>query len=393
MNRKLFATALAAMTLLLTGCNMGKGQDGSAQDNDSTAVQDGKTAQEPDYDLEAIAKTLKEVNARTAFGFVQGRASIINQDDKLGVIDKHGRIIIPFELEYDYSVFEYTDSILCCHRLKDDVRDYYDLDGNLLFSTKDGGNDQFHDGYACKYSDDTDDYYYIDKTGKPAFGGKHWAWAEPFSDGMALVAQKGLWGFINTRGELVIPCQYTSLPEQNPESFHEGAALVVINPATERQSFIDKTGKRLFDAEFSTAFSFREGLASVYDDLQDRWAYIDKTGKTVITLDQGVAGRDFSEGLAMIHHWGSPIGYIDKTGELVFKFEENQYTDAWPFHEGRARVWDGNKEGFIDRTGKLVIPCEYTVSENFSEGLVAVWKNDQPGYIDLNGKSTYDYNK
>ena len=56
-------------------------------------------------------------------------------------------------------------------------------------------------------------------------------------------------------------------------------------------------------------------------------------------------------------------------------------------------MWDGNKEGFIDRTGKLVIPCEYSISENFSEGLVAVWKNNQPGYIDLNGNSTYDYNK
>jgi hypothetical protein len=134
-------------------------------------------------------------------------------------------------------------------------------------------------------------------------------------------------------------------------------------------------------------------MASVYDNEQDRWAYIDKTGKTVITLDEGVAGRDFSEGLAMVHHWGTPIGYIDKSGKMVIKFEENQYKDAQPFHEGMARVWDGNHDGFIDKTGKLVIPCEYTCAEGFCEGIVSVMKGGKIGFIDKEGKSTFDYNK
>lgn len=378
---------LVVTTLVaLTACN-GNKQSGDSE-TDSTAVAE-QTAPEQAYDLEALAKAID--GAETVFGFSEGRASVENKDEKLGVIDKKGNVIIPFEFEYNYSVFRYSDGILCCCKNSEDLWCYFDRDGKKLFETHDGGPSQFNDGFACKYSSDNDKYYFIDKEGKRAFGGKMWEWAEPFSDGMALVAENGLWGFINTKGELVIPHQYESRAEENPNSFHEGLALVVVDPTTERQGFIDKTGKRAFAKEFMTAFSFSEGLASVFDNEQDRWGYIDKTGKMVITLDQGVSGRDFSEGLAMIHHWGTPIGYIDKTGKMVIKFEENEYKDASPFHEGRARVWDGNHHGFIDTTGKLVIPCEYHCPDHFSEGLAAVLKNGKPGFIDVNGKSTFDY--
>lgn len=389
MKIKLFVMSLATAELL-TACNMGKGTDGTASTEDSTAVNEMVSDIEDDgYDLEALAKVTE--SAKTVFGFSEGRASVINKDDKLGVIDKKGNVIIPFE--YDYSVYHYTDGVMCCHKNAEDMRYYFDHDGKLLFTTKDGGNDQFHDGFACKYCSDDGKYYFIDKKGEPAFGGKKWEWAEPFSDGMALVAEGGLWGFINTKGELVVPCKYESRAEENPESFHDGLAMVVVDPATERMGYIDKTGKRAFAKEFMTAFSFNEGMAGAYDNDQDCWGYIDKTGKMVITLDQGVSGRNFSEGLALVHHWGTPIGYIDKTGKMVFQFEGEPYKDAQPFHDGMARVWDGSHDGFIDTTGKLVIPCEYSCGEGFSEGLAPVMKGGKAGFIAKDGKSTFDYYK
>ncbi|MBO4674098.1 MAG: WG repeat-containing protein [Bacteroidaceae bacterium] len=386
--KKNFLLAVTAVTLL-AACN-GNKQSGN-ETNDSTAVAEltAEAEAEPkqEYDLKALAKVID--GAETVMGFCDGRASVENKDGKLGVIDKKGNVIIPFE--YNYSVFSYTDGVICCVKNAEDLWCYFDHDGKKLFETHDGGPSQFSEGFACKYSSDNDKYYFIDKEGKQAFGGKMWRWAENFSDGMALVFDGNGWGFINQKGEQVIPCKYESRAEENPESFHEGLALVVVNPARERMGFIDKTGKLAFDREFNTAFSFSEGLASVYDNELDRWGYIDKTGKTVITLDKGVAGRDFSEGLAMIHHWGTPIGYIDKTGKMVIKFEENQYKDGHPFHEGRARVWDGNHDGFIDTTGKLVIPCEYSCCGDFNEGIVSVLKSGKYGYIDLNGNSTFDY--
>ena len=49
------------------------------------------------------------------------------------------------------------------------------------------------------------------------------------------------------------------------------------------------------------------------------------------------------------------------------------------FSDGMARVTDENlKYGFIDKTGHLVIPCQYDDAGDFSEGLASVmeesWK-------------------
>ncbi len=389
MKKSLFFSAIALM--LMASCNEKKADGLSKEaETDSLAAEvqaESAEIESDKYNLKAIAKVIE--GAESVMNFSEGRASVINKEGKLGVIDKKGKVIIPFE--YDYSVFTYSDGIMCCHKNKEDTWYYFDHDGKQLFETHDGGPSQFSDGYACKYCSDDGKYYYIDKTGKPAFGGKKWEWADTFSDGMALVYEGNGWGFINTEGELVIPCKYSSRAEENPEGFHDGLALVVTDPARERVSFIDKTGKKAFEREFLTACSFSEGLASIFDEEQDRWGYIDKTGKTVITLDRGVAGRDFSEGLAMIHHWGTPIGYIDKTGKLVIQLEENLYRDAHPFHDGRARVWRGDHEGYIDRTGKEVIPCEYIAYEDFHEGIVKIQKGDKQGYIDLEGNSTLNY--
>ena len=78
---------------------------------------------------------------------------------------------------------------------------------------------------------------------------------------------------------------------------------------------------------------------------------------------------------------------------MVFQFEGEPYKDAQPFHDGMARVWDGSHDGFIDTTGKLVIPCEYSCGEGFSEGLAPVMKGGKAGFIAKDGKSTFDYYK
>ena len=383
MKKILFLVVTAAAAL--TACN-GNKQTGN-ETTDSTAVETEQAAPEQAYDLEAIAKVID--GAQTVMGFSEGRASVINKDGKLGVIDTKGNVIIPFE--YNYSVFRYRDGIICCCKNSEDLWCYFDHDGKKLFETHDGGASQFSDGFACKYSSESGKYYFIDKEGKPAFDGKQWYWAESFSDGMALVNDGTAWGFIDTTGKLVIPCKYDTPSERNPEGFHEGLAAVVIDPAYERFAYIDKTGKQVFSKLYNYDAPFSEGLAAVWDRDLDRATYIDKTGKNVIILDEGIRGETFHEGLAMISKSGSPIGYIDKTGKQVITLTEGAYKQAEPFYDGRARVWDGNGYGFIDTTGKLVIPCEYKCYEGFCEGLVPVEKDGKQGYLDKDGNSTFDY--
>jgi len=95
---------------------------------------------------------------------------------------------------------------------------------------------------------------------------------------------------------------------------------------------------------------------------------------------------DFSEGLAVVRDYNDKYGFIDQTGKLVIPC---QWKDAFSFSEGLAAVKDTNdKWGFIDKTGKLVIPCQWeVVLEGFHQGLVEVVDADgKRHYIDKTGK-------
>lgn len=62
-------------------------------------------------------------------------------------------------------------------------------------------------------------------------------------------------------------------------------------------------------------------------------------------------------------------GYIDKTGRLIIPFK---FDGAGNFSEGLAAVEIKEKTGYIDKTGKFVIPPRFISGFSFSEGLAVV---------------------
>ena len=105
---------------------------------------------------------------------------------------------------------------------------------------------------------------------------------------------------------------------------------------------------------------------------------------------------NFYEGLARLWVYekdGTKTGYIDKTGKVVIPAE---YGSAWEFSEGLAAVEKDGKIGVIDKTGKTVIPFQYSWAEHgsssmakplaeFHEGLATVLQDGKYGYIDKTG--------
>ena len=59
------------------------------------------------------------------------------------------------------------------------------------------------------------------------------------------------------------------------------------------------------------------------------------------------------------------------------------------FSNGLEKVCQNNKWGYIDRTGKEVIPCQYDEAKDFSENLAVVKKNGKYGFVDINGNDTF----
>ena len=89
--------------------------------------------------------------------------------------------------------------------------------------------------------------------------------------------------------------------------------------------------------------------------------------------------------IAGITKQGYSLGYIDKSGKVIIPLK---YREANDFSEDLAVVMthDLTKYGYIDKTGKMVIKQQFNNGAMaFSEGLAAVGINGKWGYIDKSG--------
>ncbi|MEN9233154.1 MAG: WG repeat-containing protein [Gloeomargarita sp. DG02_3_bins_56] len=172
-----------------------------------------------------------------------------------------------------------------------------------------------------------------------------------------------LWGFINTKGEMVIPpqfhCEYGEY-EIPCGPFVNGVARVVRERKTGDKpenvisefGFINRTGIYVVPPQFLYADNFSEGLAMVR------------------------VGPDFDK---------ARVGFINPQGEMVIP---PQFLLAGSFQNGyapacRGADYERAECGVIDKTGKFVIPPEYDwIGLNgYQNGLLKVRKNGKWGFI------------
>jgi hypothetical protein len=155
------------------------------------------------------------------------------------------------------------------------------------------------------------------------------AWSE-FSEGLCAVSDGEKYGFINTKGKLVIPVQYSLNNFHDKTSlFSEGLAMVVIN---NKICYMDKTGKIVLKTSYP------------YNRERYKWAY-----------DGGGA---FHEGLAAVTGANGKWGYINKQGKVVLPF---QYAGAHPFKNGWAAIAIGEGFNQIDKKGNKLYEEEYLI--------------------------------
>lgn len=152
-----------------------------------------------------------------------------------------------------------------------------------------------------------------------------------------------------------------------------------------------------------------DSLIAVESKDSEHWGYIDMYGRQVIPcqyLDVGV----FSEGLARVARQEDaeqeyindprdgrvPYGlsmkytYINRRGERAFS---NVYSACGDFHYGLAYMRDPNgRYGFIDKTGKMAIPCELEAAHDFCDSVALVKYDGKWFFIDLSGKMVVQEN-
>ncbi|HEX8531157.1 MAG TPA: WG repeat-containing protein, partial [Cytophagales bacterium] len=201
----------------------------------------------------------------------------------------------------------------------------------------------------------------------------------PFAEGFARVRQNGRWGYINDRGKVVIGATF-----DGARDFSEGLAVVLTRSPKRTKKplyqafYIDTTGRPAFDKSYETdglrmpIHPFSDGLGAVIDPRTGKLGYVDRQGNYVVApLFTAVPGPP-----------GAPAQYAFSG-----------------FSNGFAWVKDGVEEGLIDQKGVFLVHGKYAqptpdtlpvsrYRHSFGNGLCPVQDrtNGQTFYVDTTGK-------
>ena len=222
---------------------------------------------------------------------------------------------------------------------------YIDLKGKYVLPLQWGNAESFHEGLAV-VANDEGDHGYINKMGQLVIPYKYGS-AGYFCDGLAPVWDNNVYqgGYIDKNGKIVI-----TQKEDWGEilEFREGLALVRNN---KKWGYIDTKGAIVLPFEWEKVGWFGEGYAPVWN-AEGKCGYIDKKGKIVIPFHgEWESAGWFSDGLAPVKNKQGLWGYINKTGIQVIPF---QWNDAWYFENGTAWVKPSGHYRLINKYGEYV---------------------------------------
>ena len=220
-----------------------------------------------------------------------------------------------------------------------------------------------------------------------------------FSEGLAEFASKengvdgkSLHGFINERGEEVVPARYTGT-----DKFVNGKTWVIYPIGAQYGlSFIDKKGNELYKVPVNYFKNdFLISKASVdhvcNQDTKEDIIWWKKGKIFLLNWNFSRFNREEIKKSEGIYHflYEGKYGIIDKDMIIRVPVVLDGIDPKYKFSgQGLERVQYGEKFGFINRhTGNLVTPIIYTDTRKPTAGLFWVKKDGKWGCIDINGKT------
>lgn len=285
-----------------------------------------------------------------ASSFSEGLARIF-VGDKVGFIDVKGNVLI--QPKFD-AALGFSDDLSVV--TVGDKQGYINKKGEIVIKPVFYNASSFENGIARIMENILSQGCFIDKQGKVILTDRNFL-VSKYSEGLINCSENGDWGYINLKGNFIIPATYKFAHE-----FSEGKAAV--SPKKDAKGkpnkkglygFIDKYNTMVIPPLFQGSdIQFSEGLCAVWDN---GYGYIDSIGNLVIPHEFDL-GEHFTDGLAVFKpkDKNKQYGYIDKTGRTII---EPIFTSADNFENGLASVTIGKgynqfKYGIIDKKGNYI---------------------------------------
>lgn len=353
---------------------------------------------------------------------LSGKYFVVKKNNKFGLKDINGKDVLPTEYT-QLSVYADNNVILA---KKGDDYGFIDMKGNWLFKK----SSAVYNLVSCKYGmvlcKVNDKYGFLNLKGEEVITTQY-DWADDFNEyGIARVGNRksgssysNLYGYINKQGKTIVPIQYESL------FLFANGYTTAKDPATNRFGYLDTKGNWILKPTYISASNFDKYGGAWVKMTDNKYHYIDKKGKDLGTFDKtGTYHEDFTKeymavmddnpAFTLINNKGKAIktiedckkifsllegiagyqsaendlyGFVDMSGNKIGKAE---FTGFNGFHEGLSKVIktvDGkSKNGFIDKSGKVVIPIIYDWASSFEDGWALVTKDSQNFFISKAGK-------
>lgn len=267
-----------------------------------------------------------------------------------------------------------------------------DLKGNVLVDPKYDFTGTYFDKYnMCRVSikqpgslDFLDSY--IDLNGKELFtlADDNPSFYPDAQFGFKKDKSTNLWGTVDRKGKWVIQPSFTTAGYMDKFGGFWAVPQYYIG-----WSYFDfagnKYGQVAAGAEKYTVDDQGYFVATVPDT---NYRTADEFGNIFSPIPDLADAGSFNEGLAPIKNKSAQkFGFIDSTGKHVIPC---QFDEVSPFKNGMARVGKviGGKllGGYIDKTGKTILPLEYERLGVFSDGFGLIKTAEGYFYIDKTGK-------
>jgi hypothetical protein len=335
----------------------------------------------------------------------------VQQSMHYGLKDHEGKIIIPARFE------ELIPSASKIHRAREKGKwGFVDATGNWLVKPflEEAGDmiggcavaalldtaNKFSQSLIFRRNQTTSSLVYgiIDKNGnwkiKPTY--KRLILCEK---NLVLFTENNLWGVMKTDGTILTPAKYSVI-----FPYRQGSAVMVLRDKNEigileiytggptvitggKWGLLGSNGKELIPPKYAYISKLSDGLATFneggswdmerrFDDTKalqyGKWGCIDVVGQVVLPatydsmddFEDGTTKVSSGDSTFYINHSGKKIPAPPKTGEV-----DDDYTPSETYCEPAA--W-----GFIDTSGKMIIPPAYGDARPFQEGFAAVSRLD-----------------
>lgn len=282
--------------------------------------------------------------------------AIVQKKDKYGVVDYEGNVIV--KIEYNDIKFIREDLGSYNYKLRFikttiQYNGIYDQREGLLLPN---GKEIVPIG---KYSQ-IDDFNFKEgcatvSGGKNSGGG----WVKGIIDTNGVEVLSADHSYLSSCScGLIIKVKYEGRDDDGDEIYKYGLA--------------DKNGREIIGFDYDLITTFQNNLSGVKQG--DKFGIINNQGKIVAPVIYESILKYFTEGMIGLKKNGF-WGFIDYTGKemIPFKFEQ-----VSKFSDGLAWFKESDKYGYIDKSGKIIIAATYDKPGLFEDGVA---------YVTLNGKS------